>query len=81
MKSNHTQSLRAQKASSGMSRFYTQANLDRFRKLASGAIGEAEQHKLLADLAEEMSAFKREARLVAVNRPPPTPDSQPGNQL
>jgi hypothetical protein len=36
-----------------------------YRKLASGAIGEAEQHQLLKDLAEEMNAFRREARVAA----------------
>ena len=45
----------------GMARFFSRSNLDRYRKLASGKIGEAEQHQLLQDLAGEMRAFKREA--------------------
>jgi hypothetical protein len=64
----HTQRVRAQKPAAGMSRFFSLANLDRYRKLASGAISEAEQHQLLEDLAEEMNAFRREARVAAVNR-------------
>jgi hypothetical protein len=52
-----------------MGRFFSSTNLDRYRKLASGAIAEAEQHQLLKDLAEEMNAFRREA-LGAVNRTP-----------
>lgn len=63
-----TQRFGMQKPGSGMSRFFSPANLDRYRKLASGAIGEAEQHELLQDLVEEMNAFRREARVAAVNR-------------
>jgi hypothetical protein len=51
-----------------MSRFFSPANLDRYRKLASGAICEAEQHQLLEDLAEEMDAFRGEARAAVVDR-------------
>lgn len=51
-----------QKPAVGMSRFFSQANRDRYRKLASGAISPDEQHQLLNDLAMEMDAFKREAR-------------------
>jgi hypothetical protein len=51
-----------------MSRFFSPVNLDRYRKLASGTIGETEQYQLLEDLAEEMNAFRREARVVAVDR-------------
>lgn len=64
----HAQRYRLQKPAAGMSRFFSPANLDRYRKLASGAIGEVEQHQLLEDLAEEMNAFRREARVAAVNR-------------
>jgi hypothetical protein len=53
-------SIRGQKAPSGMGRFFSSMNLDRYRKLVSGAIGEAEKHQLLKDLAEEMNAFRRE---------------------
>jgi hypothetical protein len=45
----------------GMDRFFSPTNLERFRKLASGQIGEVEQHQLLDDLAEEMKVFRREA--------------------
>jgi hypothetical protein len=45
----------------GMARFFSPSNLDRYRKLASGKIDKAEQHRLLEDLAGEMRAFKREA--------------------
>jgi hypothetical protein len=51
-----------------MSRFFSPVNLDRYRKLASATIDEVEQHQLLKDLAEEMNAFRREARVAAVNR-------------
>ncbi|HVT30540.1 MAG TPA: hypothetical protein VHE81_21200, partial [Lacipirellulaceae bacterium] len=66
----HTQRRRRQQPTTGMSRFYSPTNLDRYRKLASGAIDEAEQHQLLEDLTEEMNAFKREALVAAVNRRP-----------
>ena len=46
----------------GMARFFSKSNRDRYRKLASGTISQAEQHQLLDDLAEEMDAFKRETR-------------------
>lgn len=46
----------------GMSRFFSPSNRDRYRKLASSAISDDEQHQLLKDLAKEMDAFKREAR-------------------
>jgi hypothetical protein len=66
---NHTQHIRAQKTAAGMSRFYSQTNLNRYRKLARGAIGVAEQRQLLKDLAEEMNAFRREIRWAAVDQP------------
>lgn len=56
----HT-SIRGQERPSGMGRFFSSTNLNRYRKLVSGAIGEAEKHQLLKDLAEEMNAFRREA--------------------
>jgi hypothetical protein len=64
----HTQRRKRQQPTTGMSRFYSPLNLDRYRKLASGAIDEAEQHQLLEVLAEEMNAFRREVRVAAVNR-------------
>jgi hypothetical protein len=51
-----------------MARFFSRSNLDRYRKLASGKIGQAEQQQLLEDLAEEMSAFKREALAAGSHR-------------
>ena len=54
-------SIREQKPPSGMGRFFSSTNLDRYRKLVSGAIGKAEKHQLLKDLADEMNAFRREA--------------------
>ncbi|MDX3968289.1 MAG: hypothetical protein QHD01_17045 [Bradyrhizobium sp.] len=54
--------IKMQKPAAGMSRFFSKANRDRYRKLASSAISPDEQHQLLNDLAMEMDAFKREAR-------------------
>jgi len=51
-----------QKRASGMARFFSKSNRDRYRTLASGTISRVEQHQLLDDLAQEMDAFKREAR-------------------
>jgi len=45
----------------GMSRFFSPANLDRYRKLAGEAIGDTERRHLLDALAREVSAFRREA--------------------
>ncbi|WJR75683.1 hypothetical protein [Bradyrhizobium sp. NP1] len=53
---------RIRKRAAGMARFFSQSNRERYRKLASGMISQAEQHQLLEDLAEEMDAFKREVR-------------------
>jgi hypothetical protein len=65
----HTQHIRVQKLTSGMGRFFSWKNLGRYRKLASGAIGEAEQRQLFKDLAEEMNAFRREAHGAAYRAP------------
>jgi hypothetical protein len=54
--------LTMRKRPTGMARFFSKSNRDRYRRLASGTIGQAEQHQLFDDLAEEMDAFKREAR-------------------
>lgn len=54
--------IRIRKRAAGMARFFSQLNRERYRKLASGMISQAEQHQLLEDLAEEIDAFKREAR-------------------
>jgi hypothetical protein len=56
------QNIAVRKRAAGMARFFSKSNRDRYRKLASGTISQAEQHRLLYDLAEEMDAFKREAR-------------------
>jgi hypothetical protein len=62
------QGLIGQTAAPGMGRFFSQTNLDRYRKLANGAVSKAEQYQVLEELAAEMNAFRREARLVAVCR-------------
>jgi hypothetical protein len=54
--------IRIRKRAAGMAQFFSQSNRERYRKLASGMISQAEQHQLLEDLAEEIDAFKREAR-------------------
>jgi hypothetical protein len=69
MTTSPAQHIGVQKPTPGMSRFFSPTNLDRYRRLASGALGEAEQHRLLQDLAEEMKAFRREARVDSINRP------------
>ena len=61
MTKSHIKRIRLKKPVPGMARFFSRSNLDRYRKLASGKIDQVEQHQLLEDLAEEMSAFKREA--------------------
>ena len=53
----------------GMARFFSRTNLERYRKLASGAAGDAERNQIMEALAKEMSLFKREARSVANGRP------------
>jgi hypothetical protein len=62
MARSRTKSITMQKRASGMARFFSKSNRDRYRKLASGTISRVEQHQLLDDLAQEMDAFKREAR-------------------
>jgi len=62
MRKPRTKNIRKGKPAAGMARFFSQSNRDRYRKLASGTISQVEQHQLLDDLAEEMDAFKREAR-------------------
>ena len=61
MATHHT-NIRGQKLPAGMERFFSSTNLERYRKLANGTIAAAEQQALLKDLAEEMNAFRREAR-------------------
>ena len=62
MVKSRIENLAMRKRAAGMARFFSKSNRDRYRKLASGTISLAEQHELLDDLAEEMDAFKREAR-------------------
>jgi hypothetical protein len=53
----------------GMGRFYNVKNLNRYRKLASGAIDVAERYEIIKALTQELNAFKRGARTAAVKRP------------
>lgn len=53
---------------SGMERFFSPANLIRYRKLAAGALDDRERVRLLKVLGEELKAFKREARATALTR-------------
>lgn len=46
----------------GMARFFSSANLDRYRKLASEAISDVERQQVLDMLAEETSAFRHERK-------------------
>jgi hypothetical protein len=62
MTKSRIKNFRMRRPAAGMARFFSRSNRDRYRKLASGMISQAEQHQLLEDLAEEMDAFKREAR-------------------
>jgi hypothetical protein len=57
--------LQAQSAEIGMGRFFNLRNLDRYRKLAGGTIDVTERQRVLEALAEEMNAFRREARMLA----------------
>ena len=46
----------------GMARFFSLANLDRYRKLASEAISDVERQQVLDMLAKEVSAFRHESK-------------------
>jgi hypothetical protein len=46
----------------GMARFFSRINLDRYRKLASEAIGDGERQQLFDILAKEVSAFRCEIK-------------------
>jgi hypothetical protein len=46
----------------GMARFFSSANLDRYRKLASEAISDVERQQVLDMLAKEVSAFRHESK-------------------
>jgi len=51
----------AEEYKTGMGRFFSPANLDRYRKLASEAIGDSERQHVLGVLAKEMNSLRREA--------------------
>jgi len=55
-----------QELDAGMGRFFSPTNLDRYRKLASGALDETERHQIMEDLAREMNVFRHEARIAAI---------------
>jgi hypothetical protein len=68
MTGSRIQDEATEKASSGMERFFSPMNLNRYRKLAAGAIDASERFRLLKMLDEELKAFRREARAVKSNR-------------
>ena len=65
-KSSKAVRAETQETEIGMGRFFSPTNLDRYRRLASGVLDEAERHQVLEDLAGEMNAFRREAGIVGV---------------
>lgn len=60
--------VRAQNHSVGMSRFYNAKNLKRYRKLAGDVIDVTERGEIIKALTQELNAFKREARTIAVTQ-------------
>lgn len=50
----------------GMARFFSSANLDRFRRLASDGIATAERKRILEVLSKEWNAFVQECRVTRV---------------
>jgi hypothetical protein len=50
----------------GMARFFSSANLDRFRRLASDGIATAERKRVLQMLNKEWDAFVQECRVTRV---------------
>lgn len=56
-------------SATGMRRFFSARNLGRYRKLASGSIGQEEQRQLLKELAAEVDAFRREGCRTAAEPP------------
>jgi hypothetical protein len=48
---------------SGMGRFFAPQSLDRYRQLASGAMGVSERERVLKALAHEMQTFRRECHM------------------
>ena len=62
-----------EKYKTGMARFFSPRNLDRYRKLATGAVGDTERRHVLGLLAEEVTAFRRESmRPLPAERDPPS---------
>jgi hypothetical protein len=57
----NTPDVAADEHSTGMSRFFSSANLGRYRKLASAALGDAERQHVLDMLAKEMRTFRCQA--------------------
>ena len=66
--------FKVQTSDIGMARFFSPANLDRYRKLASGAVDETERHRIMNDLAKEMQSFRCEARMAAADGRRPVDD-------
>jgi hypothetical protein len=52
----------------GMARFFSSANLDRYRKLASEAISDAEGQQVFDMLAKEVSAFRHESKISDIKK-------------
>ena len=66
---NHVQHLSVRKvAETGMGRFFSLTNLDRYRRLADDETAAAERSRVLKALAEEWSAFTRECGKASVAR-------------
>jgi hypothetical protein len=55
----------------GMARFFSPKNLDRYRKLAAGPVDVIERRHVLAMLAEELRAFRRESHELTTSRKEP----------
>ena len=66
-KSSKFDRARTREKEIGMGRFFSPINLDRYRRLASGVLDEAERYQVLEDLAGEMNAFRREAGPMGVS--------------
>jgi hypothetical protein len=72
---NPVQHLALQKvAETGMDRFFSLKNLDRYRRLADDEIAAAERSRVLEVLASEWDAFTRECRKPSATRVRPLPE-------
>lgn len=58
--------ITVEESQAGMGRFFSLSNLDRYRILASDAVGVAERKQVLKVLAKEMNTFRRECHAVTV---------------